>query len=293
MASAGKRRGARGGNIDRRWPPMTNGGRDGRWGILCRTLNEDPRKRHFAIAAFGALPYASYYGKKIEKERRMFPRNHYRLVLRIVALPSVLCLMLLWSCSRGDQEREKAEAKAPEAPSLMVQAKPPVVADVPVYGEYVGRTAAKENVEIRARVEGYLKERLFTEGSLVKKGALLFVIEPRQYQENLQKARAELTRQQALLGKAQTDLSRFETLYKQRAVSRDEYDTRLTNQRELAANIESAKAAVDTAERDLGYTKIQAPIAGRIGKGLVNVGNLVGKGDNTLLAEISSTDPMA
>jgi len=222
----------------------------------------------------------------------MFPRNHYRLVLRIVALPSVLCLMLLWSCSRGDQEREKAEAKAPEAPSLMVQAKPPVVADVPVYGEYVGRTAAKENVEIRARVEGYLKERLFTEGSLVKKGALLFVIEPRQYQENLQKARAELTRQQALLGKAQTDLSRFETLYKQRAVSRDEYDTRLTNQRELAANIESAKAAVDTAERDLGYTKIQAPIAGRIGKGLVNVGNLVGKGDNTLLAEISSTDPM-
>lgn len=219
-------------------------------------------------------------------------RHHVPFTVRLVLLPAILTLLLLWGCGKGEGDKEKTAAKTPEVPAVLVQARPPVVADVPVYGEYVGRVAAKENVEIRARVEGYLKERLFSEGSMVKKGDLLFVIEPRQYQENLQKARADLSRQQALLAKAQVDLSRFETLYKQRAVSRDEYDQKLTNQRELSANLEHAQSAVDAAERDLGYTRITSPIAGRIGKGLVNVGNLVGKGDNTLLAEISSTDPM-
>ncbi|MHC1791967.1 efflux RND transporter periplasmic adaptor subunit [Solidesulfovibrio sp.] len=206
-------------------------------------------------------------------------------------LAVVAAMLVLAGCSSQDAEKKQA-AKAAEPAAVMVQAKAPVVADVPVYGEYVGRLAAKENVEIRARVEGYLKERNFTEGSIVKKGELLFVIEPRQYQENLQKAKAELERQNALFAKAKVDLSRFEQLYKQQAVSRDEYDTRLTNQRELAANVDSAKAAVEATERDLGYTRITAPITGRIGKTFVNVGNLVGKGDNTLLAEISSTDPM-
>jgi len=216
----------------------------------------------------------------------MSPRLLQTLVL--AAFSVVLCLA---GCSGQDAEKTQS-AKPAEPVAVMVQAKPPVVADVPVYGEYVGRLAAKENVEVRARVEGYLKERNFTEGSIVKKGDLLFVIEPRQYQENLQKAKSELERQNALFAKAKLDLSRFEQLYKQQAVSRDEYDTRLTNQRELSANVDSARSAVETAERDLSYTRITAPITGRIGKTYVNAGNLVGKGDNTLLAEISTTDPM-
>ena len=211
---------------------------------------------------------------------------------RVFLFVAMLACLAVSGCGQGDADKEKAAAKAPAAPAVMVAAKKPVVADVPVTAEFVGRLAAKENIEVRARVEGYLKERLFTEGAIVKKGDLLFVIEPRQYQENLQKAKAELARQQALLAKAQVDLTRFETLYKQRAVSRDEYDTRLTSQKELSANFDSAKSAVETAERDLGYTRITAPISGRIGKSLATVGNLVGKGDNTLLAEISSTDPM-
>ncbi|MFP5259063.1 MAG: efflux RND transporter periplasmic adaptor subunit [Acidobacteriota bacterium] len=214
-----------------------------------------------------------------------------RPILLPAALALCLVLLSLTGCSGQDAEKKPA-AKAAETPAVMVQARTPVVADVPVYGEYVGRLAAKENVEVRARVEGYLKERNFTEGSIVKKGDLLFVIEPRQYQESLTKAKAELERQNALFAKAKLDLSRFEQLYKQHAVSRDEYDTRVTHQRELAANVDSAKAAVETAERDLGYTRITAPITGRIGKTYVNAGNLVGKGDNTLLAEISTTDPM-
>jgi len=214
--------------------------------------------------------------------------------LFLLSVAPALCLLVSVLAGCGDQDAAKKEAakKTAETPAVMVQAKAPTVADVPVYGEYVGRLSAKENVEIRARVEGYLKERTFTEGSIVKQGDLLFVIEPRQYQENLAKAKAELERQNALLAKAKVDLTRFEQLYKQHAVSRDEYDTRVTHQRELTANTDQAKAAVEAAERDLGYTRITAPITGRIGKTYVNVGNLVGKGDNTLLAEISSTDPI-
>ncbi len=216
-------------------------------------------------------------------------RPHAVALCRL-SLALVVILCLLAGCGEGKEE--KSQAKSPEQPAVMVQAARPEVADVAITTEYVGRVAAKENIEIRARVEGYLKERRFTEGALVKKNDLLFVIEPRQYEENLKKAKAELARQQALLAKAQTDLTRFEQLYKQHAVSRDEYDTRVTHQQELAANLDQAKAAVEAAERDLGYTRITAPIDGRIGKALVNVGNLVGKGDNTLLAEISSIDPM-
>jgi membrane fusion protein (multidrug efflux system) len=214
-----------------------------------------------------------------------------RPLLLYSLLAALAAAMPLAGCG-GQEAEKKPAAKAAEPAAVMVQAKTPVVADVPVYGEYVGRLSAKENIEIRARVEGYLKERNFTEGSIVKKGELLFVIESRQYQENLQKARAELERQNALFAKAKVDLSRFEQLYKQQAVSRHEYDTKLTNERELAANVDSAKAALEATERDLGYTRITAPITGRIGKTYVNVGNLVGKGDNTLLAEISSTDPI-
>lgn len=222
--------------------------------------------------------------------------SHPRRVAGVPALSVfllVLTLCCVWGCGKGDAEKkEKAAAPAPAPAAVMVAAQQPVVADVPVYGEYVGRLAAKENVDIRARVEGYLKERLFTEGSIVKKGDLLFVIEPRQYQENLEKARAELARQKTLLTKAKIDFSRFEQLYKQGAVSRDEYDTKLTRQHELEADLARVQSAVETAERDLGYTRITSPITGRIGKALVNVGNLVGKGDNTLLAEISSTNPI-
>ncbi|MEA4858030.1 MAG: efflux RND transporter periplasmic adaptor subunit [Solidesulfovibrio sp.] len=217
-----------------------------------------------------------------------------RPVARIgLASALALCAALLLSgCGQGEADKKQAATPSAAPPAVLVTAQRPVVADVPIVIEYVGRLAAKENIEVRARVEGYLKERLFTEGAMVKQGDVLFVIESRQYMENLKKAQAELARQQALLSKAQVDFTRFEQLYKQKAVSRDEYDTKLTNQREIAANLDSAKAAVETAERDLGYTKVTAPITGRIGKALVNVGNLVGKGDNTLLAEISSTDPI-
>ncbi len=215
---------------------------------------------------------------------------------RPVAFPyglflSLPLLCLLWSCGNDD---EKPQAAAPEkaAAAVVVKTMAPVTRDVPVYGEFVGRTDAKETVEIRARVEGFLKSRLFEEGSMVKAGDALFEIESRQYDEAVKRAQADLDRQQALLAKAATDLARFESLFKQKAISRDEYDTKVTSQKDLAAQMDRAKAELETARRDLSYTKVVAPISGRIGRSLVKPGTLVGKGENTLLAEISSTDPI-
>jgi len=199
-------------------------------------------------------------------------------------------LMLVLGGCGEDEKKAAAPEKAP--PTVAVGVMTPVLRDVPVYSEFVGRTDAKETVEIRARVEGFLKERLFEEGSLVKAGDILFEIESRQYDEALKRAQADLDRHQALLAKAATDLSRFEALFKQQAISRDEYDTKVTSQKDMAAQADRAKAEVETARRDLSYTKVVAPIAGRIGKSLVKPGTLVGKGENTLLAEISSTDPI-
>lgn len=198
---------------------------------------------------------------------------------------------LLWSCG-NDEGKPQSEAPEKAPPAVTVRTMAPVPRDVPVYGEFVGRTDAKETVEIRARVEGFLKKRLFEEGSIVKAGDVLFEIEPRQYEEALRRAQADLDRQQALLAKAATDLTRFETLFKQQAISREEYDTKATSHKDLAAQTERAKAELETARRDLSYTAVTAPISGRIGRSLVKPGTLVGKGENTLLAEISSVDPI-
>ncbi len=212
-----------------------------------------------------------------------------RGALRLV--PLLALITALAACS-GQDEAEKAKTEAPAQPAVTVKVMAPVKRDAPIYAEFTGRTDAQETVEIRARVEGFLKERVFTEGGMVKKGDVLFEIEPRKYEEDLKKAQADLDREQALLAKAKVDMERFGKLYEQRAVSRDEYDSKMTNLKQLEASVDRNKAAVETARRDLGYAKVTAPISGRIGKSLVKVGSLVGKGENTLLAEISSTDPM-
>lgn len=191
------------------------------------------------------------------------------------------------SPKKGASQSATQAAPPPQVKAVKVQA-----ADVPITAEYVAETQAKEQVDIRARVAGFLQERHYEEGSVVQKGDLLFTIDPSQYQQTLNEAKAQLERNQASLEKARKDQERFKELVDQGAVSQSEYDTRETQAKELEATVESNKAAVKQAELNLGYTKVTAPITGRISRAKVEVGSLVGQGENTLLAEMTSIDPM-
>jgi membrane fusion protein (multidrug efflux system) len=164
--------------------------------------------------------------------------------------------------------------------------------DVPVYLEMVGQTRGSQDVEIRARVEGYLDKVAFTEGSFVHTGDLLYQIDPKPLEAALASAKANMATAQARLDKASTDVNRLTPLAKQQAVSQQELDNALSARDAAKAMLDAQKAAVDTAQLDLGYTKITAPLDGIVGTTQVKAGNLVGRGESTLLTTVSQTDPI-
>ena len=210
--------------------------------------------------------------------------------LRYVA---VLCLILsvslmLAGCSGDDKKAEQAAQQGP-VPMKVVKAE---ARDMPQWGEFVGQISAHETVEVRARVAGFLVERKFEEGRHVNKDDLLFVIDPKPFQEDLKQAQSGLEYNQALYEKAQKDFERFKKLYDEGVVSRDEYEGYQTQVATYKAQISDNRAQVQNAKIQLGYTKIYSPINGTIGRVQVDVGNLVGQGENTLLATISTQDPV-
>ena len=164
--------------------------------------------------------------------------------------------------------------------------------DVPVYLELVGQTRGSQDVEIRARVEGYLEKVAFTEGSFVSKGTLLYLIDPLPLQAALANANANLATAQAKLAKANTDVTRLTPLVKQQAVSQQELDNALSSQDAARAQVDAMKAAADKASLDLGYTRITSPIDGLVGTTQVKAGNLVGRGESTLLTTVSQVNPI-
>jgi len=184
----------------------------------------------------------------------------------------------------------KKEAPAAAAPEVFVA--DVVQKDVPVYMELVGQTRGSQDVEIRARVEGYLNRVAFTEGSYVRKGELLYLIDPLPLQATLANAKANLATAQAKLAKANTDVNRLTPLAKQQAVSQQELDNALANQDASRAQVDAEKAAVDKAALDLGYARIVAPIDGLVGTTEVKAGNLVGRSESTLLTTVSQVDPI-
>ncbi|MGH2396972.1 MAG: efflux RND transporter periplasmic adaptor subunit [bacterium] len=170
----------------------------------------------------------------------------------------------------------------------------PLQREIVEWDEYTGRLEAVETVEVQARVGGYLKKVNFKAGSKVQEGDLLFVIDPRPYRAELDRAQGELARARARLDLAKNDLSRAERLFERRVISEEEFDTRAKNVREAGAIVQSAQAAVDMAKLNLEFTEVRAPINGRIGRELVTEGNLVndGTGTATLLTTIVSIDPI-
>lgn len=156
--------------------------------------------------------------------------------------------------------------------------------------EFPGRVEALESVDIRARVDGYLQKVNFRAGDQVNKGDLLFVIDPRPFQTQLDYARAELEQTKARVELAESNLSRAELLVKATAFSQEEYETRKSELRAAAAAVHSAEANVASARLNVEFTQIRAPISGHVGRELITVGNLVkGGADATVLTFLVAT----
>ncbi len=180
-----------------------------------------------------------------------------------------------------------------QGPASVTVAKP-VPKQITEWDEFTGRLAAVESVEVRARVSGYLQSCDFHEGKEVKKGELLFVIDARAYAADLARAQAEESRAQSALELATLDAQRASKLVETRAISAEEADAKSKMRQQAAATLKAAQAARVVAELQVEFTRVTAPISGRIGGKLVTAGNLIvgGASGTTLLTTIVSMDPI-
>jgi RND family efflux transporter MFP subunit len=197
----------------------------------------------------------------------------------VVAATALLCLA-------GCKEKPR-----PTPPLPIVEVVPVTQADVPIYHDWIGTLDGLVNATIRAQVTGYLLAQDYREGDTIKKGDLLFEIDPRPFQAVLDQAKAQLAEAEARLGKTDLDVKRYGPLVKDKAVSQEEYDDAVQAQLEARAAVLSAKAQVEQAQLNLGFTRITSPIDGiaSIAKG--QIGDLVGPATGELTT-VSTIDPI-
>ncbi len=199
-------------------------------------------------------------------------------------------------CDRPSANTEKAKATPKAAPPPpVVTVSRPVVQDIVEWDEYTGRIEAVELVELRARVSGYLMDIAFKDGQDIKKGALLYVIDPRPFERAVEQARAELAQAKTKVDNANLDVERGRPLVERRVMSEKVFDDRANVLREAQAAIKVADAKVATAELDLSFTRLTAPISGRISRSNVTAGNWIAAGgtaNSTQLTTIVSQDPV-
>lgn len=180
------------------------------------------------------------------------------------------------------------EKKEPEVPVVTVEKVGSE--DVEIYGDYVGLIRAQQFVEVRARVEGFLERMAFAEGTYVKKNQVLFVIDQRQYKAKVDKARAQLRKDSALVLKTKRDLERIKPLFEQNAASRLDLDNATAAYETAVASMGMSRADLVQAEQELSYTYVRSPISGYISERLVDLGTLVGTGGKSLLATVVKSD---
>jgi membrane fusion protein (multidrug efflux system) len=206
-----------------------------------------------------------------------FPR-----LISQVAVP-LLVVGLIAGC-------EKPETAPPPPP--VVEVMEITTTDVPLSTTLIGQLDSPQNVEVRARVEGFVDKMLFTEGTEVAQGDMLFELDKKPFLERLAAANGMLAEAHAALNKYEKDVARLTPLVANRAVPQQDLDNALASVDVGKAGIESAKARVQSAELDLGYCDIKAPVTGLIGGKQVSIGDLVGKGEPTLMTTISTLDPI-
>lgn len=193
-------------------------------------------------------------------------------------------------CACGDKKGQAQAGGQMPAPQVGVITVQPQT--VPLVTELPGRLEASRIAQVRARAAGVVQKRTFVEGSDVKAGQLLFQIDPSTYQASFDSARATLAKAEANLNQATSLADRYKPLQEAKAVSPQEYLNAQVAQRQAQADVATAKAAVQTAQINLGYASVTSPISGRIGRALVTEGALVGQGETTQLATVQQINPL-
>jgi RND family efflux transporter MFP subunit len=220
----------------------------------------------------------------------LVPLGNSGLFLRrkILSVAASLVGLALCSCHPTQQQTP------PAPPPPQVTVGHPLTREIVDYDEFTARLSAVNSVEIRARVNGYLQKVNFKDGAMVKKGDLLFVIDPRPYQAELDRVQAELDRARTQHDLAENDFKRATELFQTKAISAEELDTRSKNRAAADSAVKSAQANLETAQLNMAYTNILAPIDGRLSRALVTEGNLVtgNAKDATLLTTLVSVDPV-
>jgi len=187
-------------------------------------------------------------------------------------------------------EKKTVHTEAPPPPEVLVTEV--VKADVPTVGEWVGTLDGEQNAEIRARVTGYLQKRDYQEGSYVKEGDLLFEIDPRPFEAALDEAKSQLDQAKAIQLATEADFERSQELFDKKVISVQEFENKKQLNQANVAKVGALEAAVQTAQLNLDFTKITAPLDGIAGLAKAQIGDLVGTGSTSSLTTVSKIDPI-
>ena len=204
-----------------------------------------------------------------------------------LALPGLALAFLIVALTGCNQQPPAKQALPPAS----VTVSKPVRKEIADWNEFTGRTAAVNLVNITARVSGYIVNIPFKEGDMIHKGDLLYQVDPRPYQDAYEQALGQLKQAQANQQLQEVTYERQAHLQQTNVIAKEDYDTALSNKNQAAAQVISAQAAVNAAQLNLEFTRVISPIDGRVGRQLVNIGNLV-QADSTQLTTVVSIDPI-
>lgn len=215
-------------------------------------------------------------------------RNLSGIRIRLSRKSKILILSVVVILAGGLYWLFRPEPLPPALPVVSVESVK--TEDVSIYGEYVGRIRAQQFVEIRARVEGYLEQMLFDEGTYVRKGQTLFIIDPKLYKAKVERAKAQLNKAKAQALKAERDLNRIRPLFEHNAASQLDLDNAIALYESSMADVIVSEADLTQAELTLSYTSVHSPISGYISERNADIGTLVGPGGKSLLATVVKSD---
>lgn len=205
------------------------------------------------------------------------------MLVRSMVLACTTTVLLLVGCE------QETQGPPPAIPVSVIRLEE---RDVPVYSEWVGQTRGGTGVEIRSRVEGYVDRVVYKEGTMVRRGQVMYVIDPLQYEANVNVAKGQLAEAEANLARAEQDVARFKPLVEERAISRQEYETSVQMAKASQAAVQARRGSLQKAQVELGYCTVTSPIDGLAGATSVEVGDLISRMAVQPMTTVSKLDPI-